>query len=391
MRLKTVVANLAIAAFSTAFFAALALTAGELYFRMKVRGADTRPFPWMEFHERRGWALKPGEYHRFDFNESLESRVSINALGTRNPPMTLAVPPGRRRVSVIGDSFVFAAALNEPETFVGRLRGLMGDSVEVVNLGVESYGNGQQALLLEDLAARGYEVGGDLVLVFFSNDPMDNAGLEMGHVGLHPGRPVFHVDSAGALRATAPTPPAGNPWGHRAAERSIMLVFLKSRITNLVTANPWLLDLAARLGYRARLPRVPGVVEAFYGEGWRPRWDNTAGILAWLGRTARERHGARLTIAYMPSPFQVLEALQQVARRQAAADSAYAGFLADMDRPQRLLRELCEREGIRFVDPSAALREAARRETPYFLYEAHLNPAGSRVFAEVLAGALASR
>ncbi|MEO5618013.1 MAG: hypothetical protein ABIS67_09595 [Candidatus Eisenbacteria bacterium] len=384
MRLKNLLANLLIVLLSTAFSLGLVVAAGELYFRRRVQKADSRTFPWMVFHAERGWSLQPGEYHHFDFNESLESRVSINDLGTRNPPLPLAVPPGQHRVSIIGDSFVFAAALNEEETLVGQLRKLLGDGYQVVNLGVESYGNGKEALLLEGLSARGFEVGRTLVLVFFSNDMMDNSGLEMGVSGRNASRPAFHVDSSGALRHTPPVRPEKELWRRKVADRSMFLVYLKSRLTNLATANPWLLDLAGRFGYRAKLPRTPGVVEGFYGAGWQERWGNTRDILAYVARTSRERLGTRLSIAYMPSPFQVLEALQQVARRQSGTDSSYAAFLGDIDRPQRLLREFCAREGVPFIDPTTALREASRKQTPYFLYEAHLNPLGSGIFAEAL-------
>lgn len=384
MRLKTLLGNLLIMLVSTVFSLGLVIGAGELLFRMRVQKADTRSFPWMVFHPERGWALQPGEYHHFDFNESLESRVSVNELGTRNPPLALAARPDRQRVSIVGDSFVFAAALNEDETLVGQLRRRLGDGFEVVNLGVEGYGNGQEALLLEELAARGFEVGGTLVLVFFSNDMMDNSGLEMGVRGRSGARPAFHVDSTGALRSIAPVRPERELWRRKVADRSIFLVYLKSRFTNLVTAQPWLLDLASRFGYRAKLPRTPGVVEGFYGSGWQERWSNTRDILAYVSRLSRERLDTRLHIAYMPSPFQVLKTLQQVARSQSGADSSYAAFLADIDRPQRMLRELCAREGIPFIDPTGPLREAALRETPFFLYEAHLNPRGSEVFAEAL-------
>jgi hypothetical protein len=388
MKLKNVAANLAVLLISTLVFGGLVFAAGELYFRLRTK-ADPRPFPWMVYHPARGWALQPGDYAHYDFNESSESHISINALGMRNPPLELAVPAGKRRVSVIGDSFVFGAALDQEKTIVGRLRERLGNGTEVVNLGVESYGNGQEAQFLEELHARGFDVGRTVVLVFFANDVMDNGAQPTTGGSLANSRPEFHVDSSGALQATRPVAgEGGRLWSYPIRYGPAFYHFLRTRLTNLVAANPWMINLAGKVGYRVKLPRTPGVVQGFYDGGWEERWDRTANILAYVDRMTREKLGARLVIAYVPSSFQVLEALQRVARRQSGQDSTYTTFLADLDRPQRLLGEICAREGIAFVDPTGALREASKKETPYFLYDAHLNAYGSQVYADALLAAI---
>lgn len=367
---------------STIVWVLLVFGVGELVLRQRAH--DRRAAPWYGFHPVRGWALEPGEYTRYDINQSHVTHLSINALGMRNPQISLKVPPGRRRISVLGDSFVFAAALNEPETVVGQLRSALGPDCEVVNLGVESYGTGQEILFAEDLASRGFDLGDEIVLVFFTNDILDNVGLSYGTGQRLPARPAFSVDSAGTLHHTAPVRPPGNPWQAKLTRTSLFYRFLRTRAANLATAHPRILDGMERLGLRVDLPRTPGVVDGFFGPGWSQRWKTSADLLAYLARESRERFHARLLVVYMPSPFQVVGALEGIARQQARADSVYAAFTGDMDRPQRMLRGVCTRCGVPFVDATPALREAARRESPYFMFEGHLNPGGSQVAATVI-------
>ena len=373
-------ANLALLAFATSVSVALVVGAGELYFRLRL-GKIGSEKSWLLFHPDRGWALQPGEYVHIDHNDLATTRVLINDLGLRGPPLTMAVPAGKRRVSILGDSFVFGAALEQRETIPSRLQSLMGDGYEAVNLGVEGYGTGAETLLLEDLVSRGYVPGDAVVLVFFPNDVSDNAGLEYGTQSPVKHRPRFWVDSTGALMHTRPASRA-HGWG-RALERNwLFLRYLRSRATNLMLSSPWMLDVAAMLGFRPELPRTPAVIEGFYGPGFEERWRNTEQILAYFAGSTR-RMGSRLHVAFVPSPFQVVETLRKMAVRRAPADSVFAAFIADEDRPQRYLREFCDRAGLPFIDATPALRQKARTRSP-FLVEAHLNAFGAEIVAAAI-------
>ncbi|HEY2954244.1 MAG TPA: hypothetical protein VGK89_03205 [Candidatus Eisenbacteria bacterium] len=367
---------------ATALAAALALGAGELYFRLRT-GAGANARSWTVYHPDRGWALEPGEYVHVDENDFRATRISINPLGLRNPPLTLEVPAGRRRVSVLGDSFVFGAGLDGAETIPGRLGALLGERCEAVNLGVEGYGTGTETLLLEDLVARGYAPGDAIVLVFFTNDILDNAGLAYGTGAPQPHVPRFWVDSTGALRHTRPAPGAKARWGRALERRWMFLRYLRTRATNLVLANRWMLDLAGAVGFHPDLPRTPAVVEAFYGPGWEERWRTTEGILTYLSREASGRLRSRLYVAFVPSPFQVVGTLERLAARRAHDDPVFAAFLADRDRPQRCLREFCARSGLPFIDATPRLRQGAKKRPPYLL-EAHLNAFGAGIVAAAI-------
>ena len=88
------------------------------------------------------------------------SRVSrhgwwrANALGARAEVETaVAVPAGKRRVLVFGDSFAAGTRLPGPQTWAARLQALRPD-LDVVNFGVDGYGMGQSYLLFQRVRER---------------------------------------------------------------------------------------------------------------------------------------------------------------------------------------------------------------------------------------------
>ena len=218
--------------------------------------------------------------------------------------------------------------------------------------------------------------------MFFTNDILDNLGLEYGTGTPVPHMPRFWVDSTGTLRHTRPENRSID-WARTLEKRWMFIRYLRSRASNLVLANAWMLDLAGALGLRPDLPRTPAVVEGFYSPGWEERWRTTGQIITCLSELASRRLGSRLIIVFVPSPFQVVETLGKMAARRAPSDSVFAAFLADVDRPQRCLRELCDRNGLPFLDATPLLRSAAKLRPPY-LIEAHLSPFGAGIVAAAI-------
>jgi hypothetical protein len=128
------------------------------------------------YDERRGWALRPGRYSYFDAQAVRRVEVAIDKIGLRNVPFARESERGVERITVLGDSFVFGTPLNDGQTITARLQARAGSSFEVLNVAVPGYGTGQQYRLIEELQAKGYRLGGKLVLAFFTNDLQDNLG-----------------------------------------------------------------------------------------------------------------------------------------------------------------------------------------------------------------------
>ena len=135
-------------------------------------------------------------------------------LSRRPPP---GEGPGRDRVAVLGDSFVFGSGVTQDEPVTRRLAALLGPAFEVVNLGVPGYGTDQALLTLRRWGRR---LSPDLVLVgFFWNDVMENASAEI--YGMKKPRFVLAGNSL-ALVPPGETPaPFGRPAPRRGARGAL--------------------------------------------------------------------------------------------------------------------------------------------------------------------------
>lgn len=363
---------------------------GELYFRSCFGwGASGRQPIWTDFDARRGWTLKPGEYSYIDLFVFRQVHVSINNLGLRNRPLSLKVPEGVERISVVGDSFVFAAPLNEQDGLTGRLQSLLGISREVVNIGIPGYGTGQELLLIEDLLSRGYDPGSKILVVFFPNDMQDNLGLDASTNERDSIRPAFNISPSGALEVeSAVRLQQASSSRSRLLQRSLFYSFLRSSVMYAAMAHPWMIEAAERFGMNVALPRTPGIIAGWYSAGWLERWKRTEAILNYTVRRMRDLTSAEIVLVYMPSPFQIEQVFRRMVESRAGGDVRYRALLLESDRPQRVLRQFAEGHHVPLVDLSAALREPGAEGRNYFPRDGHLTEVGSDRVARELAGAL---
>ena len=341
----------------------------------------------MRWDAQRGWVLVPGEYEFFNPAAFTRVTMSIDPLGLRGRTRSLRVARPQGRVTVVGDSFVFSEGLSEGQLFTDELQRLLGRDCDVVNAGVPGYGTGQELLHLQDLRSRGFEPGRTVVLVFFTNDLSDNAALAYESLEPDPRKPLFEVRDGRLVHgATEPWPPVpSEAIATHLSRRSLLVAFLRHRLALLAAGHPWIVTTLARFDARVTLPRPPGVIQSWYAPGWEERWERTRAILRHFAEDV-QRDGTALRIAFMPSPFQAEQVFQAVLRSH-PEEPLYQAFLADVDRPQRMLLELCEEEALRCIDLTTALR-APRSEPAFFLHEGHLNAFGSRLVARELLAAL---
>ena len=358
-------------------------------FELGLRSAYASKAPYraskiLRHHPKLGWELVPGSYEFFNVLAFRQAKFSIGSLGLRSQA---ALTSSHRRITVVGDSFVFSEALSDGETFVDLLQERLGPRFEVVNAGVPGFGTGQEALFIEHLRSQGFDLGERILLVIFSNDISDNAGLDHRSMNPDPTKPLFEA-RGNALRSTEAPPWPEQQLGDELAGSSLALALVQNRGEIALAMNPWLLRLASRAGLSVPLPRTPGIILAWYGDSWEARWDRTEEILKFVIRDTRA-HGDALSIVAMPSPFQIEPVFREMLR-SGADDRISQAFLEDIDRPQRHLRALCDSEGVPFVDLAPSLR-AARNVPAYFLREGHLNELGASVVANALAETLRDR
>jgi hypothetical protein len=134
--------------------------------------------------------------------------IRINSLGFRGPEFPVEKPKDVFRICVLGDSFIEALQVDEPDTFCSQLGTLLNQTVkqtedsarafqyEVINCGVSGYGTAQQLLLMKNYVL---PLKPDLVLlaVFPENDIRNNSrGLDTAET-----RPYFTLSDDGSLIA----------------------------------------------------------------------------------------------------------------------------------------------------------------------------------------------
>jgi hypothetical protein len=389
---KAVIQNTLVAAVSTAIAVVITFAAGELYFRLAFTGRVAGPpTSLVSFHPERGWALNPGEYSYINMAAFRDVHVSINRYGLRHgDDLSLAVPAGLRRITLVGDSFVFASALNYDQTIAAGIRESAGPQYEVVAVSVEGYGTGQQLMFLEELIAAGYEVGDYVVFAVFANDILDNVGLEYYTLGRDPLKPIFSVSAAGELLHTRPTkPPFAWIDGAPSGEGEFLFArFLESRAEILATTYPAVFDMASRMGLVPRMSRSPAVLSGWYEDGLHERWAVSESIMTLLARKFDLGSGTTLAFAYIASPFQVSTTFRRMLDSANSGNAVTEAFLGDSERPQRTIGELSARLGVPFVDTTGPLSSAAESAAVFFPREGHLNEHGTKIVADSITNLL---
>ena len=149
-----------------------------------------------------GWVHPPGSRGDFvgprPWPIEFRTSISINSLGLRGPEVS-PLPPGGKRVLVLGDSMVAAFEVPYEETFTALLQTSLterlGAQVQVVNAGVRGYGTDQSYLYFRE---RGRALAPDLVVFFHSgNDLTDNVKLHEMRRPL--GKPAFALQAGASL------------------------------------------------------------------------------------------------------------------------------------------------------------------------------------------------
>ena len=335
-----------------------------------------------------GWALVPGIRREAAVCRGTETVarhvVEVNALGQRDRPRTYARTPGRRRVLVLGDSFVEAMQVALEETFSARLEGQLG--VEMLNAGVSGYSTDNE---LRAFAARGARYAPDavLLLVYVGNDVEENG-------------PRLYLSNPHGL------PP--KPWlAAPHPSRGLALCLAAHRTAGRITAaTPGLLWSRSRL-VRAALttgtedvlgfacagatgpPLVPGVPELLgvYGApetpAWQEAWETTAATLHDLVGRVRAS-GARIGVVLGPAGIEIDPRIRGF---QAAFFPAVHARRWDYEYPYRRLGDLLASEGVPWMSLVPALRAHRARtgRSGYYEWDAHWDAEGHTVVAEALA------
>ncbi|MGC2112238.1 MAG: SGNH/GDSL hydrolase family protein [Candidatus Korobacteraceae bacterium] len=167
----------------------------------------------------RGWAVIPNVKNMTPFAKG--KFVNTNSKGLRGTTdYDYARTPGKQRILVLGDSFTFGTDVSDDETFSHYLEAALPDT-EVLNLGVQGYGQDQMLLYLQQ---EGVKYHPDIVLVGFTfMDTYRNLWKFFAYA-----KPKFDSTADGLKLTDVPVPTpeqvlAREPYRSKAADLAVIL------------------------------------------------------------------------------------------------------------------------------------------------------------------------
>lgn len=126
-----------------------------------------------EFDSNFGW------FHKAALSTWIESqeystKVSLNSKRLRGREYSYKRSPGVKRIALLGDSFVFGLGVGDEDTVSARLEEAFNGKAEVMNMGVNGFGTGQEYLLYRE---EGEKYSPDIVFcfLFVGNDILENS------------------------------------------------------------------------------------------------------------------------------------------------------------------------------------------------------------------------
>lgn len=346
-------------------------------------------------HPTLGWTGAPN-FAGVVEDPNFRQQVAFNTQGMHDTEHTITKPPGVFRILLLGDSFVQAVQVSEPETSHQVLEDLLNQQsqprFEVLSGGVVNWGTNQQLIYYRE---QGRQFQPDLVLLLFyiGNDFLDNLpGNVMTVRGFNCYAPYFVV-CQGRLQ---PQPLAYAPGlsslknncspGRLALINSLGRLFQKSRLYRQIEP--------ALVAYQPRQifgQRYPSSFSALYFPASETEleqaWQATKATLAQLRREV-EADGARFAVAIISPEIVVRLGVLSPAEQQVILSGNPTLVEAQADRPNRRLAEFLEQQNIPTIDLTPAMIEhLAAHQTPlYFLGEGHWTVEGNRIAAAILAG-----
>jgi len=390
--LKSAAINLGVPLASAVITFGLIAVAGELYLRSKLVGKKSLSelAQMAAFDPLRGWRFVAGDYDYSDTRTLRKTSIHINALGLRGKDIALRAEADRPRITLVGDSFLFAAALEDSQSPAAQLGTALAQKgygqAEILNASLPGYGTGQQIILIEELLEKGVDLGAHVVVCIYTNDVFDNLGLEYREGRRLKERPEYGVDENGRAIVTqrAVDPTLDPNYGKKPRFQSTFLAFLKSRLQIIAVNHPNLASLAERLSGNSRLARTPGVITAWYTPNWQDRWQLTQRLLLDLVERVSGPDGARpVSLVFLPSPIQATSGVQVMFKERRNKTPAEAAFLEDPLRPQNAFHVMCKTHALHCFDPFETFR--AEGAGLYLPADGHFNETGAQALAAFLA------
>ena len=171
------------------------------------------------YHPTRGWAMIPNVKDMTPFGPG--KFVNTNSKGLRGTTeYPYARVPGKERILVLGDSFTFGTDVSDEETYSHYLEADI-PNTEVLNLGIQGYGQDQMLLYLKE---EGVKYHPDVVLLGFAHmDIHRNLWKFFAYA-----KPKYDLTANGVKLTNVPVPTpeqvlAQEPYRSKAVDTAVIL------------------------------------------------------------------------------------------------------------------------------------------------------------------------
>ncbi len=299
---------------------------------------------------------------------------TTNSIGLRDHEIG-PKQPGTLRILGLGDSFSYSNSVDLDSTYFKRLEALLreGRPAEVINGAVPAYSTIQELRLFKkiglplepDIVLLGFYVGNDFQ---DSRELFDSTGLPT--VDVVNGTLTANTRFQGALYEKQERSLRSGTRELRAflASHSALYVFLRERFSESL----W------RLGLRNN-PPPPEFCAKDLPPAMQQGWELSQRLLTEFADLTR-RHNMRLIILALPTQYQVHEELWTHHFTTFGLDPQKYDLL----KPQQMLREFCDRNGIEMIDVLPEMRRAGKTTPLFYPIASYMNPAGHRLVAGVV-------
>lgn len=295
--------------------------------------------------------------------------IQINSAGFRDIEHTLQKPKGVYRVLFLGDSMTEATQVPEEETFARQLQKLADTnnlSLEVINMGVSSFGTAQEVLAYEcygqhyhpDLVVLAFN-GGNVLNNYFRSDQFTPTFSEKdGHLVLDES---YKTNVAQRLHQKKTLFPGS-------------FYFIKD---HLMFVRHLFFEMQNALAGRA-LAGAAGTSEPILGEfttpytpEWEAAWARTGSILARL-QADTQKNNARMLVVQFPALLQM------------ESGETPAGEHLDLEQPNIRITAIATSLGVPILNLYKPLLSAQKTAPVHWPGDPHLTAYGHTVVAKLL-------
>lgn len=361
-----------------------------------IQTTQTKLF--IQYDPKLGWRNTPGADGYLTSSE-YNVHLQYNSRGMRGPVFPYEKPQGTYRVVVLGDSFIDGYSVNQQDRVTEDLSRMLASQlqrpVQVIPMGVAGYSNDQELLWLE---SEGFKYHPDLVvLMFYDNDVMFNASSTYWRGN----KPLFVFKGNNLALTNEPVPPPKVDTATAGLSAKIKGYFKSFRLyilaKNTLHNVPWLYNFAIKVGIAALPPTdltnsgsvAPLPYEFLvYKKTPDPKvsyaWKVTAALIGKMKQESQS-NGAAFLAFHIPFTASVYQ--NQWNNMKKAYGFSDQGW--GVGEVTRNFLEICKNGSIQCIDPTDRFIQAANtlakdNQRLYYLDDAHWNPNGHRLGAQVL-------